>query len=74
MGNSLLDYNVFGRRAGIYVAEYIKKVSIGNLSLNHVRNYEEALLNAGVKTVRKAPILLPDYRGKEVLSRALDIF
>ncbi len=74
MGNSLLDYNVFGRRAGIHAAEYVKKVTIGELSLDHVRKYEEALMNAGIKTDRKAPILLPEYRGKQVLSRALDIF
>jgi succinate dehydrogenase/fumarate reductase flavoprotein subunit len=74
MGNSLLDYNVFGRRAGINAAEYVKNVTLGDLSLDHVRKYEEALKNAGVKTERKAPMLLPEYRGKQVLSRALDIF
>ncbi|MGD2246839.1 MAG: FAD-binding protein [Candidatus Methanofastidiosia archaeon] len=74
MGNSLLDYNVFGRRAGINAAKYAQKVNLGKLSLDHVKKYEEALKNAGVKTDRKAPILLPEYRGKEVLSRALDIF
>jgi succinate dehydrogenase/fumarate reductase flavoprotein subunit len=74
MGNSLLDYNVFGRRSGINAAKYAQKVNLGKLSLDHVRKYEKALKNAGVKTDRKAPILLPEYRGKEVLSRALDIF
>lgn len=74
MGNSLLDYNVFGRRAGIYAAKYVKKATIGELSLDHVRKYEEMLKNAGIETDRRAPLLLPDYRGKEVLSRALDIF
>jgi succinate dehydrogenase / fumarate reductase flavoprotein subunit len=74
MGNSLLDYNVFGRRSGIRAAEYIKKVTVGKLSLDHVRKYEEAMKNAGIKTDRKAPMVLPDYRGKQVLSRALDIF
>jgi succinate dehydrogenase/fumarate reductase flavoprotein subunit len=74
MGNSLLDYNVFGRRAGMHAAEYAKKATIGKLSLEHARKYEEALKNAGVKTDRKAPILLPEYRGEQVLSRALDIF
>ncbi|MGD2072441.1 MAG: FAD-binding protein [Candidatus Thorarchaeota archaeon] len=74
MGNSLLDYNVFGRRSGINAAEYVKKVHIGKLSLDHVQKYENAMKKAGIKTDRKAPMLLPDYRGKEVLSRALDIF
>ena len=73
MGNSLLDYNVFGRRAGIYAAKYVKKVKLGKLSLEHVRKYVKMLEEAG-KTDRKAPILLPDYRGKKALSRALDIF
>ncbi len=74
MGNSLLDYNVFGRRAGMRAAEYVKKATVGKLSLDHVQKYEEALKKAGIKTDRKAPMLLPDYRGKQVLSRALDIF
>ncbi|MCD6411006.1 MAG: FAD-binding protein [Thermoplasmata archaeon] len=74
MGNSLLDYNVFGRRAGIYAAKYVKKVKLGKLSLEHVRKYVKMLEEAGIKTDRKAPILLPDYRGKKALSRALDIF
>ena len=29
MGNSVLDYNVFGRRAGQFAAEYAKKVKLG---------------------------------------------
>lgn len=74
MGNSLLDYNVFGRRAGIYAAKYVRKVKLGKLSLEHVKKYIKMLEEAGIKTDRKAPILLPDYRGKKALSRALDIF
>ena len=74
MGNSLLDYNVFGRRAGIYAAKYVKKVKLGKLSLEHVKKYVKMLEEAGIKTDRKAPVLLPDYRGKKALSRALDIF
>ena len=74
MGNSLLDYNVFGRRAGIYAAKYVRKVKLGKLSLEHVKKYVKMLEEAGIKTDRKAPILLPDYRGKKALSRALDIF
>jgi len=31
------------------------------------------LKKARIKEERKAPLLLPDYRGKEVLSRAIDI-
>jgi len=75
MGNSILDYSVFGRRAGIFMAEYVKKTEKpGKLTLNHVVRYEEMLEEAGIKTDRKAPMLLPDYRGEKVLSRLLDIF
>ena len=75
MGNSILDYSVFGRRAGIFMAEYVKKAEKpSKLTLNHVLRYEKMLEEAGIKTDRKAPMLLPDYRGKKVLSRLLDIF
>jgi succinate dehydrogenase / fumarate reductase flavoprotein subunit len=73
MGNSLLDYNVFGRRAGIYAAKYIKKARIGKLALSHVEKYIKMLEEANIKTERKAPVILPDYRGKRAISRALDI-
>ncbi len=73
MGNSLLDYNVFGRRAGITAANHAKKASIGELTLDHISNYEKDLQNAGIKTDRKSPLLLPEYRGEKVLSRHLDV-
>lgn len=73
MGNSLLDYNVFGRRAGIYAAEYVKKANIGKLTLNHVLKYERMLEDAGIVTERRAPIILPDYREREVLSRSINV-
>jgi len=74
MGNSLLDINVFGRQAGIYAAKHVKKVEYGKLTLQHVEKYIKMLKEAGIKPKRKSPILLPDYRGKKVLSRELDIF
>jgi succinate dehydrogenase / fumarate reductase flavoprotein subunit len=74
MGNSILDYCVFGRRAGIYAAKHAKNAKIGKLTLAHLEHYEIMLGEAGIVTARKAPILLPEYRGREVLSRALDIF
>ena len=74
MGNSLLDYNVFGMRSGISAAKYAKKAKVGKLTLKNLDNYEKSLKAAKIKTTRKAPILLPEYRSKEVLSRALDIF
>jgi len=69
MGNSVLDYNVFGRRAGINAAERAKKVTLGKLHLNHVRNYEKEIEDAGIETKRISPILLPDYRNFEVIRK-----
>jgi len=73
MGNSLLDYNVFGRRAGINAASHAKKTSLGELTLDHVTKYEKQLSDAGIETDRKSPMLLPEYRGEEVLNRHLDV-
>jgi succinate dehydrogenase / fumarate reductase flavoprotein subunit len=73
MGNSLLDYNVFGRRAGIAAARHAKKASVGTLTLDHITTYEKQLKKAGVDIERKAPLLLPEYRGKKVLERHLDV-
>jgi succinate dehydrogenase / fumarate reductase flavoprotein subunit len=74
MGNSLLDYNVFGRRAGIYAAKYVKKAKIGKITLSHIDKYNKMVEKANIKTTKKAPILLPEYRGEMAISRALDIF
>jgi len=74
MGNSLLDYNVFGRRAGIYAANYVKKAKIGKITLNHIGKYNDMIEKANIKTTKKAPVLLPEYRGEMAISRALDIF
>ena len=69
MGNSVLDYSVFGRRAGINAALNAKKVKLGKFTLNHVKEYEKGLQGAGVRTDRIAPILLPDYTPPEVRAR-----
>jgi len=74
MGNSLLDYNVFGRRAGIYAAKYVKKVKIGKLTLKHIDKYNKMGEKASIKQKKTAPILLPEYRGEMAISRSLDIF
>ena len=75
MGNSTLDCLVFGRRSGISAAEYLKsKPQQGKLTIDHLNNYVKLLKEAGVDTTRKAPVLLPDYRGKAVLARMIDIF
>jgi len=73
MGNSLLDYNVFGRRAGIYTAKYVKKAKVGKLTLEHIDKYNKMLERADIKSKKTAPILLPEYRGEMAISRALDI-
>jgi succinate dehydrogenase / fumarate reductase flavoprotein subunit len=73
MGNSLLDFNVFGRRAGIGAAQYARQHSPGKLSLAHIEAYERMLDEAGIETSRTAPRILPEYRGKEALERQLDI-
>jgi succinate dehydrogenase/fumarate reductase flavoprotein subunit len=71
MGNSVLDYNVFGRRAGKFAAEYIKSATIGKLSLEHITAFENALKKAKIKTDRVAPVLLPLYTSDEVKKRQL---
>jgi succinate dehydrogenase / fumarate reductase flavoprotein subunit len=74
MGNSLLDYNVFGRRSGVYAAEYVKNRTVGKLTLEHIDKYNDKLDKLKVDTQgRIGPIILPEYRGKEALARALDI-
>lgn len=73
MGNSILDYNVFGRRTGISAARHAKKTESGKLTLNHLEKYHRMLAENGVKTDRKAPMILPDYRGERAISRSLDI-
>ncbi len=64
MGNSLLDIVVFGIRSGNSTAEYAGKTSFGTLTLDHLRRYHRELADAGIKTDRISPILLPDYMGK----------
>jgi len=71
MGNSQLDLYVFGRRAGRFAAERAKTATLGNLTLDHLDVYEKMLSDAGVETDRKAPMLLPEYRGKRTLEHQL---
>jgi len=69
MGNSILDYNVFGRRAGIHAAGYAKKNKSGKLSLEHVNRYEKEIAAAGIQTDRVSPVLLPIYTPEAVRER-----
>ncbi len=74
MGNSLLDITVFGRRAGITAAKIIKETTAKpKLSLKHVEKYMAELEKLGVPKTRRAPRILPDYRGKHVVIRSLFI-
>jgi succinate dehydrogenase / fumarate reductase flavoprotein subunit len=73
MGNSLLDFNVFGMRAGISAARHAKETTLGQLTLAHTDRYRQMLQEAGVETERTAPMILPEYRGKEAIERHLDI-
>jgi len=62
MGNSLMDIVVFGRIAGRNAAVFaMEKARDGELTLKHVKAYLEELKDAGIKTDRVAPMLLPDY-------------
>ncbi|MCD4783443.1 MAG: FAD-binding protein [Candidatus Eremiobacteraeota bacterium] len=73
MGNSLLDYNVFGKIAGINVAEYIKNVKIGKLTLDHVDKYRNILRDANIKSKVKAPMILPEYREENLMKRTIKV-
>ena len=71
MGNSVLDYNVFGRIAGKHAAQYTKKVKFGKLTLEHINDYEKELKKARIKTDLITPILLPSYTPEDVKKRQL---
>jgi succinate dehydrogenase / fumarate reductase flavoprotein subunit len=73
MGNSQLELYVFGRRAGVFAAEYAKNAELGELTLSHLDQYEKWLDEAGIETDRKAPILLPEYRGKKTLEHQIKL-
>ena len=73
MGNSLLDYNVFGRRAGISAVNWASKVKLGKLTLEHAQAYQEALCNVENALDRRSPMLLPDYRSEAFRERSLGV-
>ena len=74
MGNSLLEINVFGKRAGISAAEFIKSRGFSEVTLKHIELFRGTLKEAGIDEVRKAPMILPDYRGERVIERTINIF
>jgi succinate dehydrogenase/fumarate reductase flavoprotein subunit len=73
MGNSTLDTMVFGRRAGMSAAKYAGSAEAGERTFQHVTNYVKMLRAAGIKPDRRAPMLLPEYRGKAALARMIDV-
>lgn len=75
MGNSTLDTMVYGRRAGISAAGYVRSgAKAGTLTLQHQKAYVKTLRDAGVEPKRRSPMILPEYRGKEALARMIDVF
>jgi len=71
MGNSVLDYNVFGQRAGRYAGEYVKNVKLAKLTLDHLASFEQEMIEAGVQSDLVTPILLPSYAPEDVKKRRL---
>ncbi|MGN1348339.1 MAG: hypothetical protein ACI4VI_05285, partial [Acutalibacteraceae bacterium] len=61
MGNSLLDVIVFGRNAGKAAARKAKEVELGELTLQHVKDYAKELYKADIDTHDVSPVLLPKY-------------
>ncbi|MHA1592165.1 MAG: FAD-binding protein [Candidatus Heimdallarchaeaceae archaeon] len=76
MGNSLLEVNVFGRRAGITAAKEYKKKGVkrGKLSLDHVRKSIESLDALKMKEKRYSPMILPEYRSEAVRDRLVKLY
>ncbi len=79
MGNSTLDTMVFGRRAGLSAARAVgnravRNAKAGERTLGHLKKFVGALEEAGVPRERRAPMLLPEYRGKASLARMIDVF
>ncbi len=66
MGNSVLDYNVFGRRVGKQASEYAKSVKLGKLSLEHVTAYAGEMTDQGIDSDLISPVILPSYTPEDV--------
>ncbi len=68
-GNSLIDIFVFGRRAGIDAAESSKNTDYSQLSLDHVRKYNQEIIDEELDRGLRSPLLLPDYRYEKALTQ-----
>lgn len=74
MGNSIMDYNVFGRRAGIAAARRARnETGWGEVTLEHVEKYIDRLEDKGVELDKHSPMIIPDYRGERTQGRTLDL-
>ncbi|MCD7097057.1 FAD-binding protein [Stenotrophomonas sp. MMGLT7] len=61
MGNALLDIICFGRRAGAAAASRQGRVWQGRGGIEHVHDWQRALMRAGLDAAPRAPMLYPDY-------------
>ena len=61
MGNSLLDIIVFGRNAGKNASKKSKNVKLGNLTLEHINEFEKQIKDSGIESDTVSPKLLPTY-------------
>ncbi|SJZ30302.1 FAD-binding protein [Selenihalanaerobacter shriftii] len=61
MGNSLLDIIVFGRRSGKNAADKARKIQLGKLNLEHIKEYNIKLEELGIQINQTSPKVLPDY-------------
>ena len=65
IGNSTLDLFVFGRRAGRSAAAYAKDAKLADLTLDHVRKWQQEIHKAGLDDMPVSPMLLPNYARQE---------
>jgi succinate dehydrogenase / fumarate reductase flavoprotein subunit len=66
MGNSLLDIIVFGRRAGAHAGDRFKDIEVKDLTLDHIKKYNDEMQVNGIETDRFSPMILPSYtHGRE---------
>ena len=61
MGNSLLDIIVFGRHAGQQAGKRFRDITVGNLTLDHVKKYDRELKKVGIESNEPSPRLFPNY-------------
>jgi succinate dehydrogenase / fumarate reductase flavoprotein subunit len=65
----LVDIFVFGHRAGRHAAENARHIQLGMLSLEHVMTYNATLEKHGIASENRSPMLLPDYRFENALTK-----